>query len=77
MKNLRNITVSDLRRILRIYGCEFARTKGGHEAWKSDKVARPIIFQTHVTPVPEMVVRNLIRDLGTTKEEFLKIYETI
>lgn len=68
MKNLRNISVADLRRILKIYGCEFARTKGGHEAWKLKGIARPIIFQTHVSPVPEMVIRNLIRDLKTTKE---------
>lgn len=31
MKNLRNITIADLRKILSIYGCTYARTKGGHE----------------------------------------------
>ncbi len=58
-------------------GCYFARTKGGHEAWKKPGLTRPIIFQTHVEPVPEMVVKNAIRDLGISREEFLAIYEQL
>lgn len=77
MKNLRNITIADLRKILSIYGCTYVRTKGGHEAWKKPGVKRPLIFQNHVTPVPEPVVKNLIRDLQTTREEFLSVYESL
>ena len=77
MKNLRNISISDFRKILEKLGCEYRRSKGGHEAWKKSGIARPLIFQTHVDPVPELVVKNIIRDLGLTREEFIAVYESI
>lgn len=77
MKSLKNISVSDFRKILEFLGCNFSRTKGGHEAWKKPGLKRSIIFQTHVDPVPEMVVKNAIRDLEITREDFLAAYEKI
>ncbi len=77
MKNLRNISIVDLRRILSTLDCEYVRTKGGHEVWKKSGLFRPLIFQTHVNPVPELVIKNLIRDLGICRDEFLDIYENI
>lgn len=77
MKNLRNICLSDFRKILSEFGCVYNRSRGGHEVWKKAGLTRPIIFQFHVDPVPEMIVKNIIRDLGTTREEFLAIYEKI
>lgn len=77
MKNLRNISVSDFRKILTALGCEPCRTRGGHEAWRKEGLTRPIIFQTHVNPVPEMIVKNIIRDLGISRNEFLDVYESL
>ena len=77
MKNLRNISLADFRRILIALGCEYVRTKGGHEVWKKTGLFRPLIFQTHVNPVSELVVKNLIRDLGISREEFIDTYENI
>lgn len=77
MKTLKNISISDFKKILEQLGCRYARSKGGHEAWKKEGLTRPIIFQTHIDPVPEMVVKNAIRDLGITRQEFLTIYEKI
>lgn len=77
MKSLRNITISDFRKILTALGCSYRRSKGGHEAWQKAGIKRTITFQTHVEPVPEMVVRNAIRDLGISREDFLKVYESL
>lgn len=77
MKNLRNISISDLRKILKTYACYHIRFKRGHEIWKKDGLTRPIIFQTHVDPVPEMVIRNIIRDLNVSREQFMKSLENI
>ena len=77
MKSLRNISISDFRKILIVLGCRYIRTKGGHEAWKKESATRTIIFQTHIDPLPEMVVRNAIRDMGISREDFLKAYEEI
>lgn len=77
MKTLKNISIADFKKILAELGCHYHRSKGGHEAWLREGLKRPIIFQTHVDPVPEMVVRNAIRDLELTREEFLKLYEQL
>ncbi len=77
MKSLRNISISDFRKILELLGCSYSRSKGGHEAWSRSGLKRPIIFQTHVDPVPEMVVKNAIRDMGISREEFISAYEQI
>lgn len=77
MKNLSNITIAEFRQILAILGLEKDRTKGGHEAWMKAGMTRPVIFQTHKEPVPEFIVKNAIRDLGLTRQEFLDILEKL
>lgn len=77
MKSLRNISISDFRKILELLGCNYDRRKGGHEVWEKEGLKRPIIFQTHEDPVPELVVRNAIRDLGISRKQFLDVYECI
>lgn len=77
MKNLSNITISEFRQVLDMFGLEKDRTKGGHEAWMKKGMLRSVVFQTHKDPVPEFVVKNAIRDLGITRREFLSVLEKI
>ncbi len=77
MRNLGNISIREFRGALLSLGLEQVRTKGGHEAWMKKGMTRPVIFQTHVEPVPEFIVRNAIRDLGMTRQEFLGILEKL
>jgi len=77
MKKLSNISLKDFRAVLTGLGLHKMRTKGGHEAWVREGLARPVIVQTHVDPVSELVVRKTIQDLGLTKEEFIKILESL
>ena len=37
------------------------------------KLTRPIIFQTHIEPVPEFIIRNALRALGISKDQFWEI----
>lgn len=76
MKKLSNITVKEFREILASLGLQPLRTAGGHEIWMKPGLRRTIVFQTHVEPIPEFVVRNAIRDLGMTRQEFLEKLET-
>lgn len=71
-KKLKNLTLRDIRAFLILKGCVKDRTSGGHEAWRKSGLARPIIIQTHKNPVPEHVVRSIIKDLGVSREEFLE-----
>lgn len=71
-KKLKNLTLRDIRAFLILKGCVKDRTRGGHEAWKKPGLSRPIVIQTHENPVPEHVVRSIIKDLGMSREEFLE-----
>lgn len=51
------------------------RTKGGHEHWTRADLPRPITVQTHVDPVPEFIIKNALRTLGMTKEDFWQVVE--
>ena len=75
MKKLSNISLKEFRAVLTALGLHKMRTKGGHEAWVREGLRRPIIIQTHVDPVSELVVRKTINDLGITQDEFLALLE--
>lgn len=71
MKSLANISVREFRIILTKLGLKNIRTKGGHEAWFKEGMTRPVIFQTHINPIPEFIIRNNLRNMGISKEDFL------
>jgi predicted RNA binding protein YcfA (HicA-like mRNA interferase family) len=75
MKNLSNITLAEFRGILSRLGLSKVRSRGGHEVWTKDGMLRPIIIQSHIEPIPEFVIRNNLRNLGITKETFLKMLD--
>lgn len=71
---LSNIPVNDFREFLAAVGCSKAKTEGGHERWVRPGLARPIIIQTHISPVPEFIVKNTLRNLGITRTQFFDYY---
>ena len=77
MKKLSNITLKEFRIVLTSLGLHKMRTKGGHEAWVRDGLKRPVIIQTHVDPMSELVVRKALNDLGLTREEFITLLESL
>lgn len=77
MKKLSNISLRELRLVLTQLGLSKERTNGGHEIWSKEGLFRPVTFQTHKDPVPELVIKNIIRDMNVTREQFLAILEEI
>lgn len=77
MRTLSNITIAEFRTILQRQGLVLVRTKGGHETWAKPGLLRPIIFQTHINPIPEFIVRNNLRNLGLSKQDFLSLLEQL
>ena len=77
MKKLSNISLKEFRAVLTALGMHKMRTKGGHEAWVREGLRRPIIIQTHVDPVSELVVRKTINDLDITRDEFIALLELL
>ncbi|MBS9522589.1 type II toxin-antitoxin system HicA family toxin [Litoribacter alkaliphilus] len=57
-------------------GCKQHRSKGGHLIFVRKDLARPIVVQSHIDPVPEFIVRNALRALGIQKKDFFKILKS-
>ena len=77
MRNLSNVTIVEFRAIMLLLGLTKVRTNGGHEAWMKAGMTRPAIVQTHVDPVPEYVLRNNLRVIGISRDEFLALLENL
>lgn len=75
MKTLSNVSIKDFRAVLKMLGLAQIRTKGGHEAWMRKGMTRPVIFQTHIEPIPEFIIRNNLRNLNINKQDFLCLLE--
>lgn len=46
--------------------------RGGHEKWSRSDLDRPITIQTHIDPVPEFIVKQVLRHLNMTRNQFVK-----
>jgi hypothetical protein len=69
-QKLSNISLADLRRFLREQGCNHIGDKGGHEKWSRKDLIRPIVIQSHIDPVPEFIVKQILRTLDIDRSEF-------
>jgi len=74
MGKLKNIPLRAFRNYLIFCGLNHIRTKGGHEVWSAKGLTRPVILQTHIDPVPEFIIKNNLRTMGKTEDEFLAFY---
>lgn len=71
-KHLKNIPLKTFRKYLEHKGLKHIRTTGGHEVWSRQDLTRPIVIQTHITPVPEFIVKQVFRALGVDKQDFFE-----
>ena len=74
-QKLSNIKLAEFRSFLELAGCKFIHTKGGHEKWTRSDLFRSIVIQTHVDPVPERIVRNLVKLLSVSREDYHAIMD--
>lgn len=74
--HIKNVSLRDCRKFLTKAGCKSIRTTGGHEVWSRSDLMRPIIIQSHVDPVPERIMRQILSALEMDKEEFWKLLKS-
>lgn len=75
MSTVKNIPLKDFKRFLIHAGCKLARTSGGHEIYSKPGLLRPIVVQSHITPIPIHIVKSNLRTLGLSIDnliDFLK-----
>lgn len=69
---LKNIPLKTFRDFLIWSGCKKIRTTGGHEVWARHDLYRPIVIQTHIDPIPEFIVKQVLKALNKTSDEYIK-----
>jgi len=74
---LSNIPLHDFRIFLESQGLKMIKSskgRGGHEKWSRSDLERPITIQTHVDPVPEFIVMQVLRHLGINRKQFFEAF---
>ena len=71
---LSNISHDKYRKILKSLNCKCNRSKGDHEHWSRADLNRPLTFQSTINPVPEFIIKQHLRYLNLSREEFQDIY---
>ncbi len=74
-RHLRNITISKFESFLELTHCKFIKNEKGHNKYFRSDLNRPIIFQSHIDPIPEFIVKNLLRLLNYSRDDFYDILE--
>lgn len=72
MAGLKNISLKTFRTFLKDKGLKKIRTSGGHEIWSGKDFQRPITLQSHIDPIPEFILKNSLKNMGMTKEDFIE-----
>lgn len=72
-RKLGNISLKDFRTFLKKIGCVCSSIEGGHEKWVREGLKRPVVLQSHIEPVPEFIVKNTLRNLGLSKEDYFNV----
>ena len=49
----------------------------GHEKYAKKSLTRPIVIQDHIDPVPEFIVKQIMRTLGLGNEDMERILSEI
>ena len=79
-QKLSNIPLNEFRKFLKNQGLNIikdTRGRGGHEKWSTLSMDRPITLQTHIDPVPEFIVKQVLRYLNMDKSTFFDEFNKI
>lgn len=76
MSNLTPVNWKEFEKFLLYIGCEFKRQKGDHRVYWRFGLKRPIILPTYKN-LPIFIIRNNLRTLGMSVEEYLEILKKI
>lgn len=77
MINVSNIPLTTIRTLIEAHGFKYSHDKAGHEIWVKKGAARPIVLQSHITPVPLHIIKQICRHLNMTLKDFRTHVEAI
>ena len=77
---LSNIPLKKFRKFLLHVGLkqmDNTRGRGGHEKWIRSDLLRPVTLQNHISPVPEFIVKQILRQLSISRASFCQILKEL
>lgn len=80
VRKLSNNPVGKFRKFLESQGLKVikgTKGRGGHEKWSRAGMDRPITIQTHIDPIPEFIVKQVLRHLEMDRETFYSEYDKL
>lgn len=72
MSHLSPIHYRKFDKFLKYIGCEFIRQEGDHRIYKRAGLKRPVVIPADKN-IPIFIIRNNLRLLGISPDEYLKI----
>lgn len=75
IRKLNNISIAKFETFLDLAKCKNIKTNSGHVKYSRCDLNRPVIFQTHLKPIPEFIIKNNLRTLGYSTNDFFDILE--
>ena len=48
------------------------KRRDGHEKWVKGGCLRPVILQTHIDPIPAVIIKSNLRTMGLSRLELLE-----
>ena len=72
----RPISWKKFEKFLLFVGCEFEREKGDHRIYWRKDLKRPVVIPRDLT-LPVFIIRNNLRILGISSDEYLEIVKKL
>jgi predicted RNA binding protein YcfA (HicA-like mRNA interferase family) len=72
MGKLRPVRHADLEKFVRYVGCSFKWQKGSHRIYTRAGLPRPIVIPAY-DEVPIFIIRNILRALNLSVDDYLRI----
>ncbi|OHA62289.1 MAG: hypothetical protein A3E07_01545 [Candidatus Wildermuthbacteria bacterium RIFCSPHIGHO2_12_FULL_45_9] len=76
MPKIVSINWKTFEKFLLYVGCTFVRQKGDHRIYSRDGLKRPVVIPRD-TELPVFVIRNNLRILGISPQDYVEILERI
>jgi predicted RNA binding protein YcfA (HicA-like mRNA interferase family) len=73
MGKLQSLKPAKFEKFLKFIGCTYVRQKGSHRVYRQSGLLRPIIVPVHSGDLPVLVIKNTLRQLNISTEQFLEI----
>jgi predicted RNA binding protein YcfA (HicA-like mRNA interferase family) len=68
-----NVSLKDFRKFLKLMGAKHIRDRGGHEVYFHRNLPRSIPIQSHIDPIPEFIVLEVLNYFNISKKRMWEI----